>query len=156
MKAFNVSTMLVRHQVEHLACKNRLMRCWCLEREYVVSYGPSDATAIVKPHHLLPHLNPDWLYLSGTYRLTHVVLEKRLLNECSSSTSWEMHVGATWRMRWIDLCGIGDATCHFRYCSNLLRWLITGGYEWCTPVCCDWRLSALPECKTTCLPSVSK
>jgi len=22
-------------------------------------YGPSDATAIPKPHHILPHLNPD-------------------------------------------------------------------------------------------------
>jgi len=29
-------------------------------------YGPADATAIPKPHHLLPHLNPVWFYLSGT------------------------------------------------------------------------------------------
>jgi len=28
--------------------------------------GPADATAIPKPHCLLPHLNPDWFYLSGT------------------------------------------------------------------------------------------
>ena len=28
-------------------------------------YRPADATAIPKPHHLLPHLNPDWFYLSG-------------------------------------------------------------------------------------------
>jgi len=28
--------------------------------------GPADATAIPKPHRLLPHLNPDWFYLSGT------------------------------------------------------------------------------------------
>ena len=34
-----------------------------------------------KPHHLLPHLNPDW------YRLIWVVLEKRPLNRCSSSSS---------------------------------------------------------------------
>jgi len=34
------------------------------------SYGPAEATAIPKLHHLLPHLNPDW------YRLTHVVPEK--------------------------------------------------------------------------------
>jgi len=27
------------------------------------AYGPADATA---SHHLLPHLNPDWFYLSGT------------------------------------------------------------------------------------------
>ena len=30
------------------------------------AYGPADATATPKPHHLLPHLNPDWFYLSGT------------------------------------------------------------------------------------------
>ena len=27
---------------------------------------PADATAIPKPHHLLPRLSPDWSYLSGT------------------------------------------------------------------------------------------
>jgi len=30
------------------------------------AYGPADATAIPEPHHLLPHLNPYWFYLSGT------------------------------------------------------------------------------------------
>ena len=30
------------------------------------AYGPADATAVPKPHHLLPQLNPDWFYLSGT------------------------------------------------------------------------------------------
>ena len=30
------------------------------------AYGPADATAIPKPHHLFPHLNPDMFYLSGT------------------------------------------------------------------------------------------
>ena len=29
-------------------------------------YGPADATAFAKLRHLLPHLNPDWFYLSGT------------------------------------------------------------------------------------------
>ena len=24
------------------------------------AFGPADATAIPKPHHLSPHLNPDW------------------------------------------------------------------------------------------------
>ena len=27
---------------------------------------PADVTVIPKPHHLLPHLNPDWFCLSGT------------------------------------------------------------------------------------------
>jgi len=39
----------------------------CLERGadclHMVQLMPF---AIPKPHHLLPHLNPDWLYLSGT------------------------------------------------------------------------------------------
>jgi len=48
--------------------------------------GPADATAIPKPHHLLPHLNPDWFYLSdtGSSRLSG---EKRPLNGCSISSS---------------------------------------------------------------------
>ena len=39
----------------------------CLERGadylHMVQLMP---TAIPEPHHLLPHLNPDWFYLSGT------------------------------------------------------------------------------------------
>ena len=34
------------------------------------------------PHHLLPHLNPDWFYPIW-YRLTQVVQESRPLNGCS-------------------------------------------------------------------------
>ena len=30
------------------------------------AYGPADAAAIPKPHHLLPHINPDWFYFSAT------------------------------------------------------------------------------------------
>jgi len=45
-------------------------RCWCGclsgVRCRLFAYGPADAAAIPKPHHLLPHLNPDWFYLSGT------------------------------------------------------------------------------------------
>ena len=32
----------------------------------IVCNGPADATASPTPHHLLPHLNPDLFYLSGT------------------------------------------------------------------------------------------
>ena len=39
-----------------------------------------------KPRHLLPHLNPDWFYLSVT-SLATFFLGKRPLNMCSSSTS---------------------------------------------------------------------
>jgi len=30
------------------------------------AHGLADATAILKPHQLLLHLNPDWFYFSGT------------------------------------------------------------------------------------------
>jgi len=30
------------------------------------AYGPADATASQNPLISLPHLNPDWFYLSGT------------------------------------------------------------------------------------------
>jgi len=43
------------------------MRCWCGylsgARCRLFAYVP--AVAIPKPRHLLPHLNPDRLYLSG-------------------------------------------------------------------------------------------
>jgi len=32
----------------------------------LLAYGPADTTSIPKPHRLLPNLNPDWFYLSGT------------------------------------------------------------------------------------------
>jgi len=54
----------------------------CLARCKLFAYGPSDATAIPKPLYLLRHLHPDW-FLAVWYRLTQVVLEKRLLNGCS-------------------------------------------------------------------------
>jgi len=47
-----------------------VMSCWCGylsgARCRLFAYGPADATAIPKHHHLLPHLNPDWLHLSVT------------------------------------------------------------------------------------------
>ena len=48
------------------------------------TYGPADATAIHKPHHLLPQLNPDCFYLSYT-GLPRLSWKKRPLNGCSSS-----------------------------------------------------------------------
>jgi len=46
------------------------------------AYGLADATAISKPHHLLPHLK-YWLVLPFWYRVTQVVLEMIPLNRCS-------------------------------------------------------------------------
>jgi len=70
LQAFSALTLLVRNQEEYPACKNWVMRCWCSKlsgmRCRLFAYGLFDATAIPKPHHLLPHLNPDWFYLSVT------------------------------------------------------------------------------------------
>jgi len=65
------------------------MRCWCGylpgARCRLFAYDPADATAIPKPHHLLPLKSR--LVLSFCYRLTQAVLEKRPLNGCSSSST---------------------------------------------------------------------
>ena len=70
MYAISALTLLVGRQEEHPACKNWLLTCWCGclsgARCRLLACGPADATAIPKPHYLLPHLNPDWFYLSGT------------------------------------------------------------------------------------------
>jgi len=56
---FNALTLLVGRQEEHGYVSGVMCRLF--------AYSPADATAIAKPHHLLPHyLNPDWFYLSGT------------------------------------------------------------------------------------------
>ena len=71
--AFSDLTQLVGRQEKHPASKNWEMMCWCGylsgARCWLFVYGPADATASHKPHHLLPHLNPDWFYLSGTHLL---------------------------------------------------------------------------------------
>ena len=66
-----------------------VMRCWWGylpgARYRLSAYGPADATAIPKPHHLLLHSNPDWFYLSSPglpRQYSH-----RPLNRCSSSSS---------------------------------------------------------------------
>jgi len=68
--AFSALTLLVGRQEEHPACKNWVMRSWwgylSGARCRLFAYGPADATAVPKPHRLLPHWNPDCFYLSGT------------------------------------------------------------------------------------------
>jgi len=64
--AFGDLILLVGCQEEHPALK---LDWWgvavviCLERGADCFHnGPADATAVPKPHNLLSHLNPDWLY----------------------------------------------------------------------------------------------
>jgi len=56
-----------QHLITHIW--NWVMRCWCgclsWARCRLFAYGPADATAIPKPHHLLPHWSPEWFDLSG-------------------------------------------------------------------------------------------
>ena len=63
------------------------MRCWCVylsgARYRLFVYGPADATAIPKLHHILPHSNQDWFYLSGAV-LPMLSWKKRPLNWCSN------------------------------------------------------------------------
>ena len=54
----------------------------CLERGADCLHVAPDATAVHKPHHRLPHLNPDW-FLPFWYQLTQVVLENRPLKRRS-------------------------------------------------------------------------
>ena len=71
----SVLWQLTGYQEEHPVCKNWVMRCWCgylyTARCRFFGYGPADATA--SQNHLLPRLNPDWFYLSGTSLLTRSV-----------------------------------------------------------------------------------
>ena len=71
------------------------MRCRCCYLSgascRLFAYGPADVTAIPKPRHLLPRLNPDWLYLSGT-GLPRLSWKKRPLNGCSSSSSSSYYI----------------------------------------------------------------
>ena len=70
--------------------KNWVMRCWCGylsgARCRLFAYGPADATASKKTPSSLASLKSR-LVLPFWYQLTEVVLEKRPLNGCSSSSS---------------------------------------------------------------------
>ena len=71
------------------------------------AYGPADATVFPKPHRLLPHLNPDWFYLSGTG--LQVVLEKRPLNGCSSGSGSSIVISHQKHSAWHGLLQLAPA-----------------------------------------------
>jgi len=67
--AFIALTLLVWHQEEHQACKNcdeELVWLSVSSEVQAVCIWSSRCHCIPEPHHLLPHLNPGWFYLSGT------------------------------------------------------------------------------------------
>jgi len=64
--AFGALTLLAGHLEEHPVCKKlseEVLVCVVIRLERgadCLRNGPADATAIPKPHNLLPRLNPDW------------------------------------------------------------------------------------------------
>jgi len=65
-KCLSALTLLVGRQEEPAACKIKLSDAVLVLLGYLsgarcrlFAYGPADATAVPKPHRLLPHLNPD-------------------------------------------------------------------------------------------------
>ena len=68
--AFNALTLLVGRQEEHPVCKKLsdgvLVWLSVWSDVQIVCIWSSWCHCIPKPHHLLPLLNPDWFYLSGT------------------------------------------------------------------------------------------
>jgi len=99
------SNVLLRHHSlmmnnwQHLctSCRNLklpsvLWHCWMDARKSIHPvkiewWGVGVATAIPKPNHLVPHKSR--LVLPFWYRLTQVVLKKRPLNGCSSSSVYK-------------------------------------------------------------------
>ena len=79
---FSALTLLFRHQEEHPACKNWVMRCWCGclsgVRYRLYACGPSDAIVSKTPSSVASFKSR--LFLPFWYRLTQVVLEKRSLS----------------------------------------------------------------------------
>ena len=71
--------------------RNWVMRCWCGylsgARCRLLAFSLADATASFNPAILLHHFKFR-LILLFWYRLTHVFLEKRPLNGCSSSSNY--------------------------------------------------------------------
>ena len=68
-----MTTITSMTPADDVVCTTRLsyvMRCGCGylagARCRLFAYGPADATAISKPHHVFRHLYPDWFYLSAT------------------------------------------------------------------------------------------
>ena len=126
--SFSALTLLVGHQEEHLACKNWVMRCWCGRADCI---APSGAIQIVCILFSWCHCHPKtpsslalMLVLPFWCWLTQVVLEKRPLNGCSSSSSSSSCVSSSCRL--------------FTTCSSCIIHVIAG----------DWNaVVTLPGCQ---------
>ena len=108
------------------------MRCWggylSGARCRLFAYGPANATAIPKSHYLLPHLNPDWFYLSGTGLPRWSW--KRPSNGCSSSSSSVVVVKDIFRLK---LCSSHSYCTGMSVCLSVCHILVVGCT--CTQAC---------------------
>ena len=107
--AFSALTLLVGHQEEHLTCKklrdevfmwlsvwSELQSAYCLHMVQLMLLHPKTSSSVAS--------FKSRLVLRFWYRITQVVLEKRPLNGCSSSSSSnsslfiyaDCHMGFPW------------------------------------------------------------
>ena len=100
------------------------MRCGCgylpAAMCRLFAYGPADATAIPEPHRLLPHLHPDWFYLSGT-SLPGCPGKQAVKRSCRLASFRLMfvcvcHKSEFYQNGWMDRAGFGvDASFYLPY-----------------------------------------
>ena len=109
------------------------------------AYGPADACAYPKSHHLLPRLNPDWFYLSAT-GLLRLSCKKRPLNGCSSLSLICFHIS---ECRDVASCYQGRMVClsvtlprHTWSLMNCFR----AGQGPCLANLHKWGLAQSPSC----------
>ena len=128
---------LLRQHAIHSATEPPTGRCniyYYAEAAHTLSYGhikPSGEWAkcrLTCDHHYRLTATPRRWVVNPTMtgmknrsgrNLTELAVRGRLW-QFRNHASHEVHIGATWRIRRINLCGGGDAGCRFRYCSILL------------------------------------
>jgi len=135
--------------------KNWVLRYWCGylsgARCRLFAYGPADATAIPKSHRLLPHLNPDWFYLSGTGlpRLPWKEAIKRLVFVthhwcCSEAVAQPSSCPSQRR---------GHFQHNLSWTSDKLIMFWLHGLCWITSVILEWNKSSLNVTEVRLLPT---
>ena len=125
------------------------MGCWCGypsgARCRLFTYGPADASVSqnLVNRHLLPRLNPDWIYLSGTGlpRLSW----KRPLNRCSSSTHTHTFNGSLSRTTRVSRYQKGKTSLDFTEARDSeWQWHQLGHMQVCTSLHTDNHTSTPP------------
>jgi len=101
-------------------------------------FALASKVAVPKPHHLLPHLNSDWFYLSGT-SLSMLSWKKRPLNGCSGSSSSRSRgetsggVLSPWTWWCNDTKTLAD------YAMMMMMMMMSTSSSFSSTVCCGWQ-----------------